>query len=209
MKHLIIVGAGDFGRELYWHAKKSIGYGISWDLKGYLDDNPAVTEGNKLCMPFLGGIRDYMINPDDVFTCAICNPPVRKKVIHILLEKGAEFISVIHSTALIQETAKLGTGIILCPYTTVNDHAVLGDYVMLNEMTTIGHDANIGNYTCTMGHVDITGFAKVGETSYFGSGARALPHSRIGNNAFVGAGSVVIRRVRDNTKVFGVPALPI
>ena len=37
MKHLIIIGTGAFARELYGHAKNSIGYGTSWDIKGYID----------------------------------------------------------------------------------------------------------------------------------------------------------------------------
>jgi len=209
MKHLVIIGAGDFGRELYWHAQKSVGYGTDWDLKGYLDGNTALAHSNKLSLPFLGTDDDYMIEPDDVFSCAICSPPIRKKVVEKFLAKGAQFLSVIHETAIIQGSAQLGQGIILCPRTMVNDHAVVGDYVMLNELTTIGHDAVIGNYTCAMAHVDITGFVKVGCETYWGSGARALPHSHIGDNAFVGAGSVVLKRVRENDRVFGVPAVSI
>lgn len=209
MKHLIIVGAGDFGRELHWYAKQSIGYGTEWDLKGFLDDNADVAKDGKLSMPLLGGVEDYFIASDDVFTCSICSPAVRKEVIGILLEKGAEFISIIHRTSLVQDTAKYGKGVVLSPYTIITDHAVVGNYVVLNSMAGVGHDAVIGDYTCMMAHVDITGYVHVGEAAYFGSGARALPHARIGNNAFIGAGSVVLKRVLDDTKVFGIPAVPI
>ena len=37
MKNLIIIGAGGFAREIYWHAQKSIGFGVEWRIKGFLD----------------------------------------------------------------------------------------------------------------------------------------------------------------------------
>ena len=55
----------------------------------------------------------------------------------------------------------------------------------------------------------ITGFVNVGTCAYFGSGARVLPHGKIANNAYIGAGSVVLKKVKDSDKVFGIPAISI
>ena len=36
VKHLVIVGAGGFGREMYGAALESVGYGVEFDVKGFL-----------------------------------------------------------------------------------------------------------------------------------------------------------------------------
>ena len=37
MKHLLIVGAGGFGREMFGAAREAVGYGTEFDIKGFLD----------------------------------------------------------------------------------------------------------------------------------------------------------------------------
>ena len=39
MKHLIIIGAGGMGRTMYDMARESVGYGIEYDIRGFIDDN--------------------------------------------------------------------------------------------------------------------------------------------------------------------------
>ena len=211
MKNLIIIGCGAFARELYWHATRSKGYGTDYKIKGFIDGDIKVAdeEYKKLPLQVFGDINNYKIENDDVFACAICTPAVRKKIIKSMLDKGADFINIIHETSIIQENVKLGNGIILCPYTYVNDHATVGDYVMINTMSGLGHDAEIGEYSCIMGHVELCGFVKAGKETYFGGGSRVLPHGKVGDGAYVGSGSIVLRKVKTNDKVFGNPAVSI
>lgn len=208
MKNLIILGIGDFARELYWHIQNSIGYGEEYVLKGYLEYKyeTKVIDKSKLELPVIGSFEDYEIQENDVFTCAICTPKIRKVVINQILNKGGTFINIIHKTSLIQGNAVLGKGIVLCPYTLVNDHSKIDNYVMVNDLSTIGHDVHLGEYTCLMGHVDLCGYVDVGCEVYFGSGARVLPKGKVESNSYVGAGSVVLKKVKAGTKVFGVPA---
>ena len=211
MKHLVIIGAGAFAREIYWHAKECNGYEKDFDIKGFLDGDLKLEEAEykKLQMPVLGDVQNYKIEQDDVFTCAIGTPSVRKKMVEIIQNRNGQFINLIHRTSILQGHINMGKGIILCPFTLVGDNVNLGDFVMVNTASTIGHDASIDEYTCLMAHVDITGYSKVGKNVYFGSGSRMLPHSRVDDNAFVGAGSVVLKHVKKGIKVFGVPAIPI
>lgn len=207
MKQLIIVGAGEFGRELYWNIQESIGYGEKFTLKGYLDDGEE--KDNKLQLPIIGTTIDYRIEEDDVFTCAIANPQVRENVIKRLLDREAEFIDIIHKTAIIHGSVKYGKGLILSPYSLLGDSSILGNYVVVNGFSAIGHDCEIGDYTCIMSHCDITGHTKMGQRVYIGGGVGTVPKARIGSDAYVGAGSVVLRKVNPGVKVFGNPAVEI
>lgn len=208
MKHLIICGTGAFARELYWHAQDSVGYAYEYDIKGFLDGSVPLPEEEyrKLPLPVLGNYRDYKPDGDDVFTCAVGSPRGRKEFIETVEGNGGKFINIIHTTAIVQGSARLGKGVILCPYTSVNADATVGKYVLVNYMSTLGHDVRVGDYSAIMGHVDLCGFVKVGSCTFIGSGARVLPSGTVGNNAFVGAGSVVLKNVNANTKVFGNPA---
>jgi len=213
MKKLIIVGTGAFARELHGYLKHCLGYGVEWEFKGFIEGDVKLGEEDyaKLSGPVLGDVFNYEIGKDDVFTCAMGVPEVRKKIINIMLERSAQFISIIHETAIIEENVFLGKGIIITPYCFVNDHAAVGDYVMMHVLSDVGHDAVIGAFTCMMGHVDITGYVKVGRECFFGSGSRVVPHCEIGDNAYIGAGSVVLRSVKAGVTVFGNPAkvLPV
>ena len=213
MKNLIIIGTGAFARELHGYLKRCIGYGTEWTFKGYIDGDVKVSEEEyaKLSGEVLGDIFNYEIQPDDVFTCSMAVPEIRKKIINIMLDRSAEFISIIHDTAIVQDNVTLGNGLIVSPYCFINDHSVVGDYVMMNGLADIGHDSVVGEFTCMMGHVDITGGVKVGKGCFFGSGSRVVPHCEVGDYAYVGAGAVVLKPVKEGTTVFGNPAkvLPV
>jgi len=209
MKHLVIVGAGEFGRELYWTIQGSKGYGTEFDIKGYIDDDNSEGKLKLLSAPFLGSINEYAIDCDDVFTCAVASLPAREIVIGRLLKKKADFVSIIHDSSIIHGTAKLGKGVIISPYTVIGDSSEIGNYIVLNGFTSIGHDSKIDDYTCIMSHCDITGHTQIGKGTFIAGGVHTVPGAKIGENAYVGAGSVVLKKVKPNRKVFGNPAKEI
>lgn len=212
MKHLVIIGAGEFGRELYWHAQNSVGYGETFDIKGYIDDDPYDPDSEKykkLSAPWLSGIADYNIEENDVFICAVGAADAREKTVNIIREKGGEFISVINNTSVIHGNVRIGEGSFIGPYTVIGDSVEIGNHVMLNTHSSIGHDAVLGDYTCVMSFVDITGCCIIGKKVYLASGCRMTPSTHIGDGAYVGIGSVVLRKVKAGSKVFGNPARAI
>ena len=209
MNHLVIAGSGEFGRELYWTILGANGYKIDYDIKGYIDDDDSQEKISLLSAPFLGTIGDYIIEKDDVFTCAIANPKPREKVINRLLDRQASFISIIHKTSIIHGNVKLGEGLVISPYTVIGDSSIIGDYVVLNGFSGIGHDSEIDDFSCIMSHCDITGHSHVGRKAFLAGGVRTIPGAKIGEEAYVGSGSVVLKRVKPGTKVFGNPAKEI
>ena len=208
MKHLIIVGIGGFPRELYAARNHFKGYGKVWDIKGFLDGDKKASpeEYDQLPLPVLGEIESYTIENDDVFYCAVGAPVARRKITEKLQARGASFISLIHDTALIYENVTLGEAIFVGENVLLTDNIVVGNHVSLLAGATVGHDCTIGDYTSIMGHVSILGRVSVGAGTYIGTGAILLPDSTVGDNAYVGAASLVLRKVKDNTKVFGIPA---
>lgn len=208
MKNLIIIGAGGFGREVHAWASQHPDCGRAWRIAGFLDDDPSALDGFHHRGAVLAGIADYSVQRDDCFTCAIGDPAVRKKICGALLDRGAEFIRLVHPTAVLGANVRLGQGVVVCPYATLTVDVRLGDFVIVNCHSTVGHDAQIGAWSTLSGHCDVTGQVRVGESVFLGSGARVTPGRSVGAGAVVGAGSVVIRSVREGQKVFGNPAMP-
>jgi sugar O-acyltransferase (sialic acid O-acetyltransferase NeuD family) len=202
-KPVIIVGAGDFGRELYhWYSLDQ----PKDKVLGFIDDNPQALMNFQLPVGILGSIRDHVVNKAATYLMAIAEPAAKLKVGELLLERGADFGQYIHRTAMISVQVTLGTGVIICPFGVVSCNAVVNDFVAVNLHSTVGHDVQIGAGCTLSSHVDLCGYSKIGRGVFFGSHASVLPKVTIGDYSRVGAGSVVMTRVKEGMTVFGVPA---
>ena len=214
-KNLIIIGAGGFAREVYLLLQKAKVFlnhqEIKYNLKGFLEGNvPLPKQQHELLpLPLLGDVETYKPEQEDVFICAIGNPKIRKIICEIAEEKNFSFATVISAAASVTDIDKVKDGCIFCAYALISSNVKVGKHVIINTFSGVGHDSSIGEFTTISSQCDITGNVQVGCGTFWGSGSRAIPHSKIGDNATVGAGSVVIRKVKANTTVFGVPAVEI
>lgn len=211
MKNLIIIGVGGFAREVYWHAQKSVGFGVDWRIKGFLDGDVklAAQEYELLPAAVLGDVDGYEICADDVFTCAVGTPKARKILCEKILARGGEFVNVVSTLAYVMPTVELGRGVIIAPHVCIGDRARLDDFVAVNALAIVGHDAQVGKFSCVMPQANIAGKCQVGAEVFVGSGALVLPKAKVGDGATVGAGSVVLKKVRAGATVFGNPAIEI
>ena len=211
MKNLIIIGVGGFAREVFGQAHDAHGFGIDWHIKGFLDGDVKLSAADYELLPakLLGDVDSYEICANDVFTCAIGTPSVRRHLSEKILARGGKFINIINKFAYVLPTVEIGRGVIISPHTDIGDRARIGNFVATNALTIIGHDAQVGNYSCIMPHATISGKCKIGAEVFIGSGAIILPKAKVGDGATVGAGSVVLRKVRAGATVFGNPAIEI
>ncbi len=209
MKKLVIIGARGFGREYYNGLRLKENYGKEYMFKGFLDDKKDALDSYIDYPPILSAVEDYVIEKDDVFTCALGDSFYRKKYIDIILAKGGEFISLISDKSIIHTNAKIGKGVIISPFCAISSDVVIGDFSIVQSFCNLGHDAQIGEYCSLESYTFMGGFSKIGINVTLHTRSTILPHIKIGDNAIVGAGSVVIRNVKDNTTVFGVPAKKI
>ena len=108
MKHLLIIGARGFGREIYNSATESIGYGTEFDIKGFLDDKADALDGFDGYPPIISSVEAYEPLHGDVFVCALGDVKYKIKYAQIILEKGGEFITLIHNSAYISKNVKIG-----------------------------------------------------------------------------------------------------
>lgn len=208
-KNLIIVGAGEFGREVFTWAGQAIAQGAPWNLAGFIDDRPDATSGYGEDLRILSSLDGYVPAEQDVFLCAIGMPRAKRRVDEKLRLKGGRLATLVHPSAIIGRNVHIGEGSILCPFTQLSCDITLGRFVTFGTFSNTGHDTQIGDYTQVSGSCEINGRAVIEEGAYLGSHVTILPRAHVGAYAYVGAGSVVLRRVRAGSKVFGNPAVHI
>lgn len=206
--NIIIVGAGGFGREVYLWAKESFSTN-HYKIKGFLDDNPRILDIYNMDVGVVGNLDNYKIENQDRFLFAIGDIDIKKQLITKLKEKGAKFLTLIHPTAIVADTAKIGEGVIVYPYVIVSDCVQLGDFVMMNSYSLCGHDAKVGRYCILCPYAAVTGFAVLEDEVFLGTHTTIAPNKKIGYKSKVSANSVVMRDVPANKIVFGVPGKAI
>ncbi len=209
MKHLLIIGARGWGREVYDIAKACIEAGADFLVKGFLDDKADALNGYKDYPPIIGPVETYEIKKDDIFICALGDVKYKKQYADIIQAKGGEFISLVHPTAIIGTNAQIGKGCVVGAYANLSSDTIIGDFVTISIRAGMGHDSTIGNYSHIGGNCCISGFVTIGESVTMHPGCVMVPHRKIGNNAVIGTGSVVLSNVKANTTVFGNPAKKI
>lgn len=209
MKNLIIINAGKFGREVLSWAVDAMRNGEQWRFKGFLDDRAHALDGFPCDAKILGSPATYQPETDDVFLAAIGEPAPKYRYCQPLLKKGAVFANLIHPLANVGARVELGQGVIISPFCNLTCDLRIGSFVTLGVFSGVAHDTQVGDWCQINGHCGINGNAVLEEGVFLGAHSCILPDARVGAWAYVGAGSVVLRRVRPRTKVFGNPAQKI
>jgi len=205
---IVVLGAGNFGRETMDVLKAINQKCYQFDILGYLDDNSG-RHGEMLNgWPILGGIEWLgQGNKQEIFSvCGIGAPHIRRKVVEKALGYNAKFCNVIHPSAIMTEFVELGEGIVITAGCTVSCNIKIGNHVHLNPATTIGHDVVMGDYVAAAPGVHISGNVNIGEGTYFGTGAVTVEKLTIGEWTIIGAGAVVTGHLPANVTAVGVPA---
>ena len=211
MKHLIIIGARGWGREVYAAAKGTKTYRDGeFDIKGFLDSKADALDGLKGDYPpILGAPETYEIQEDDVFFVAMGEPKWRKYYAEMMEKKGAEFISIICAGSYVNPTATIGVGSFVAGWSVISDNVQLGKHTIVHTFSDLVHDAKVGDYSTIEAYVFLGGYAEVGQESVMHVRSTLIRHKKIGNNVEVGSSSVVMRNVKDGLHVFGNPAQKI
>lgn len=211
MKHLLIIGARGFGREIYRTVIHTNAYlSNEIDVKGFLDDKSDAFNGlDGDWPPIIGPVETYEIQPDDVFFCALGDSHWRKHYAELITNKGGAFINIIHNTALVSPVATIGEGCVIGPFTNISPNVKIGNHVMIQAYDDFGHDSIIADYASIESYVFLGGYASVGELATMHTRSSIIPRKSVGRESVVGFGSVVMRNVPDGAHVFGNPAVKV
>lgn len=204
MEKYIIIGAGGHAAEIdEYLAHANILSGTSkYSVCGFIDDNAAGYNAYAFSAPYLGTIKDHVIDNSCFYIMGIANLAFRKAITEDFLAKGAVFKTFIHPLAYVSPSARIGEGVVIAPYVNVGPNVVVGNYTLINSRASMGHDTRIGNYNFISPNVCFSGFTTIGDENLFGINSASIPKITIGSRNKIAAGMIIERDIEDDTTYF-------
>ena len=140
------------------------------------------------------------------FVVAIGDNWIRERCFREGIEQGLEAATLIHPSAVVSASVRIGVGTVVMPRAVVNPDAVIGTNCVLNTGVIVEHDCRIGNHVHLAPGVTLGGNVTVDSHSFLGIGTIVLPGAMIGAGATVGAGAVVLDSAPAGATSVGLPA---
>ena len=129
MTDIIIVGAAGCGREVANWIEDINKIKPTWNIIGFLDDNANALDGVPCKYQVIGKIKDHEPREKVKYAMGIASPAVKKLIGPALMEKGAQFASIIHPSVHIYSEYELGIGLVAYPNAKIATGVRIGNFV--------------------------------------------------------------------------------
>ena len=201
-ERILIVGAGGFGRELFYWALDAWPNHAS-RISGFLSEDLEKLKDHKFPIEVVGAPSTYQPRTGDYLLLGIGVPGVRRRVVEDLEARGARFLSLAHPTALISPSATLGIGSVLCPYSLLTDAARVGRFVLVNFHASIAHDACVGDFSVLSPYATLGGSSQIGNDTFLAIRASVAPSVCVGAGSKVSAHACALHHAPPQSLVHG------
>lgn len=141
------------------------------------------------------------------FIIAIGNNRARKIIVEKLNFSDVDYAVLIHPSAIISRSAKIGNGSVIMANAVVNADADIRKHAIINSGSVIEHDTKVGDYAHISPKAALTGGVIVEEGVHVGAGAILIPQVIVGKWSVIGAGATVIRDLPSDCLAVGTPAV--
>ncbi len=201
---LVVAVAGGFGRELAAYARDS-GFRVTAFLHD-LEAHPGSLDGVELGAEIRGPAETYAPADGELLAIGLGEPAARRELADTLCAAGARLATVVHPTAWVAPTARIGAGVVIAPFAFVGPGAQIGELSVLNTYASVGHDGVIGR-ACVLSPYAVTGgWATLEDEVFLATHAVVTPRRTVGAGSAVSAGSVAFRDVAPRSLATGNPA---
>lgn len=208
MKDLYIIGCGGFGREVTWLVNRINNINPTWNLLGFIDDNPSLIGDVYGEVEVVGDVEYLTNNLKDAYViCAIANSKIRKEIVKELGD--VKYATLVDPSVILAESTIIKEGSIVCPGSVISVDCCIGSHVHINWNSTIGHDTVIKDFVTLYPSVNVSGNVYIQDCVEIGAGSQLNQGISIGINSIIGSGSVIIRNVKKDVTVVGVPGREI
>ncbi len=211
MKNLVIIGAGDLGREILYASQEALlplNDGEGYKVLAFVDEDESKI-GNSLEGIEIIGLTDIGNTKyrNANFILGVGNAFDRIQVFNRLLEMipSPNFINIIHKSVTMMPNCKIGNGNFLAPNSTIAIGVELGDHAVINQNSSIGHDCYIGDFSVVSPGCILSGHTNIGFGCFLGSGVVTYPNVNIGEKCVVSALTPIPRSIKAGCKLISKP----
>src|SRR5258708_1337241 len=146
MKKLAIIGSGDLGTLIAYHARQQ-----EYSVAGFFNDFKAVgelVEG----LPILGGTTRIL----EAFKMGIFDELMigvgykhfeARKSLFEQFRGQVPFATIIHKDVSVADSCIIGEGSFILPGCILDNNVRIGDNVLINVGSTVAHDSSVGNHS--------------------------------------------------------------
>jgi sugar O-acyltransferase (sialic acid O-acetyltransferase NeuD family) len=208
-RNLLLAGAGGFARETAEAVRAVNASFPTWVLRGFLDDDPSLHGASIGGVPVVGPIEAVHDHPDAEIVICTASPDAylsRGLIADRLGLDDERYATVVHPTATIGESCRVGPGSVLLAHTDLTADVVVGRHVAVMPQVVLTHDVRIDDCATIASGVTVSGSCHVAEGAYIGTGVCLREGITVGERAMVGMGAVVTRDVPSERLWFGAPA---
>lgn len=205
MKELVILGAGDLGKEVIWLIEDINRVSPKYTILGLLDDDRNKYGTQIHGYQVMGDINrlTYISRTRTVYAViAIEDGSIRNKIVN-QVRGFKKWETLIHPSAVISDMSTVGEGSIIFANVTVSVDTSIGKHCLCYLSSTIGNDCEIGDYVSVMSKVTISEHVKVGNQSYLSASSIMFPNREIGEAVKIGVGAVVSKNMKDSAVLAG------
>ena len=197
---IMIIGAGGHGKVVADIAKQN---GYKEIL--FLDDDISRKTNGRYQVVGTGNDIDRYKEKYDFFV-AVGDNDTREWITVKLSKMNIEQPILIHPSATIDETVKIGEGTVIMANAVINADSKIGRGCIINTSATVDHDCIIDDYVHISPGAHIAGGVQIGRKTWIGAGSTVINNVIVCEQCIVGAGSVVIKDIAECGTYVGSPA---
>ncbi|NYJ06362.1 acetyltransferase [Petropleomorpha daqingensis] len=210
-KPIVIVGAGETADIAYEYFtvdsdREVVAFSVE---RQYLPDGRSQADG----LPFVA-FEDLADThpPAQVDTFVALSSTwlnrARARLFRAVKEQGYTCASFVSPHAFVWRTATVGENSFIFENNVLQHGVVVGDDVVLWSGNHIGHQTVIEDHVFIASHVVVSGFCRIGSSTFMGVNASVGDGVTIGADSVVGAGAVVVKDLPPRGVYVGSPAKP-
>jgi acetyltransferase EpsM len=209
---LAIVGGGEHAVVVLEAARSRAGV---WDVVGFCDRSRSSWLASRDM-----GLAD--LGDDDALAARVAadpdhapalllgigggtHPGIRETIVR-RFGPAATWATVIHASAVVAPSARLGPGTVVAAGAVVQSGVIGGSNVLINTGAIVEHDVVLGDFSHVGPGAAVGGGTRIGARVFIGLGARVRDHIAIGDDVTIGMGAAVVGDVGAGRTVLGVPA---
>lgn len=204
-RRLAVIGAGGHAKVVIEVARAA-----GWTPVAALDPN---AKGDVLGVPIVGADSElaqlWQDSDIDGAVVAVGDNQLRSKLAGVARAPGCPLPVIVHPSATISPTARLGDGTVVMAGAVINAAATIGRDCIVNTGAIIEHDCALQDGVHAAPRTVMGGACRFGAATLFGIGAVARPGVTVGAGVTIGAGAVVVSDLADGVTAFGNLARPV